>query len=137
MPLPYDTRDLLNIPADAFNGDAIAVLDIHGGRYGGHWVIDAFVVGTEESAGSIETCYDLDRNDLTKDAGYPGLAVDTAYVWLHDHVKKQGWRLLTWDNRNGSYGPDERPFFMAVRVAIGGTGFVPAPGVRYADEIAL
>ena len=137
MPLPYEVTSPLDVPASAFNPDGIAVISINGGRYGGHWVINAFVDVREESAGEIETTYDLRRSDLTKDDRYPDLAADTAYVWLHDHVKKHGWRLLMWENLNSQYGPDERPYFSTARAVIGNDKFVPAPGVRYADEIPV
>lgn len=135
MPLPHDVTMPLDISSDDFNSDAIAVIDFTGARYGGHWVINARVRGTKDSAGEIDTCYDLSRDDLTKQERYPNLAVDTALVWLSGEVKKRGWRLLTWDNLNEQYGPDERPFFMAAQAAIGSDAFEPVPGVTYADEI--
>lgn len=138
MPLPYDTSKNLDIPTSTFNDDGIAVIDIRGGRYGGHWVINAFVAGADErEAGSIETCYDLRRDDLTKDERYPNLAADTAYVWLHGEMKQRGWRLLAWENLNQHYPAGERPYFMAARAVIGSDKFVPAPGVKYADEMAV
>lgn len=137
MPLPYNTAHALEVPTEAFNADGIAVINISGGRYGGHWDINAFATGDDEPIGEIQTCYDLDRSDLTKDARYPDLAVDTAYVWLHDMVKTRGWRLLTWDSLNAGYGPNERPYFMAARALIGSEDFVSAPGVKYADEIPV
>ena len=142
MPLPYDTSKTLRIPTEAFNDNGIAVLDIHGGRYDGHWVIDAFIAGAnkrsdEPEIGGIETCYDLQRDDLTKDDRYPDLAVDTAYVWLNDEMKKLGWRLLAWDNFNGQQDPGMRPYYIAARVVIGSDKFVPSPGVKYADEMTV
>lgn len=125
MPLPYEVTTDLDIPADAFNADGIAIVNVQGGRYGGNWVIRAFVGTASEPAGEIESTYDLRRSDLTKDERYPDLAVDTVYVWLHDHVKKHAC----------SFGADERPFFIAARALIGSVEFVPAPGVKYADEI--
>lgn len=137
MPLHYDVEEELNIPAELFNADAIAVIDINGGRYGGDWVISASARTVDESLGQINTSHDRSHHDLTQDERYPDLAADTAYVWLHDHVKKHGWRLLTWECFNNQMGPDERPYFMSVRAAIGSDKFVPAPGVKYADEFPV
>lgn len=137
MPLHYDVEEELNIPAELFNADAIAIININGGRYGGDWVISASARGVDESLGQINTSHDRSRYDLTQDERYPDLAVDTAYVWLHDHVKKHGWRLLVWENFNSQIGPDERPYFAYARAVIGSDKFVPAPGVKYADEIPV
>lgn len=137
MPLPYNVNDALDIPAEAFNADGIAVIEIRGGRYGGDWVISASAGRADGTIGEIETCYDLSRDDLTKDERYPDLAVDTAYVWLHGEMKQRGWRLLAWENFNAHCGPDERPYFMAARAVVGSDKFVPAAGVKYADEIPV
>ena len=135
MPLPYGVTEPINIRAADFNPDHIAVLDISGGRYGGHWVITAFTANADGPVGRIDTCYDLDRADLTKDENYPRLAVDTALVWLNDETKYHGWRLLMWEGLNDQYGPAEKPYFMAARAVIGSEDFVPAEGVRYADDV--
>jgi hypothetical protein len=135
MPLHYEVETELTVPAEAFDANAIAVIDFNGGRYGGDWVISASTRCVDESLGEIHTSYDRSRYDLTKDVRYPNLAADTAYVWLHDFVKKLGWRLLSWDNFNSQMGPDERPYFVSVRAVIGSDKFVPAPGVKYADEL--
>lgn len=137
MPLHYDVEEELNIPNEAFNADAIAAIDINGSRYGGDWIISASTRCVDESLGEIHTSYDRSRCDLTQDERYSDLAADTAYVWLHDFVKKHGWRLLAWQNFNSQMGPDERPYFVSVRVLIGSDKFVPAPGVKYADEIPV
>ena len=135
MPLPYDVTEPLQLPRGHFNADAIAVITIQGGRYGGHWVINAFADDPNETVGRIDTCYDLQRADLTKDERYPQLATDTALIWLNDETKRRGWRLLTWDSFNDRYGPDEKPFFMAARALIGSENFVPSGGVQYLDDV--
>lgn len=135
MPLPYNTTESLQVPAGDFSQDAIAVLTLQGARYGGHWTIDAYTASPTESVGTIETCYDLKRADLTKEERYPQLAMDTALIWINDHVKRHGWRLLTWEGLNDKYGADERPFFILARALIGGAGFTPAEGVEYADDV--
>lgn len=134
MPLSYVLRTPLDVPAPAFNDNAIAVIEIRGSRYGGDWVITANAASAPEPLGKIETSYDMTRRDMTQDERYPDLAVDTAYVWLHDHVTKHGWRLLSWDNHNKRIPADEKPYFMAAQALIGSEDFVPAPGVKYADE---
>ena len=134
MPLPYTVTEPLNVPTAAFNSDGIAVLRVGGGRYGGDWVIDA-LDGGQAVWGSIETCYDLGRDDLTKDARYPDLALDSAFVWLNGEAKKRGWRLIFWESLNSGIPQDEKPYFTVARAMLASEHFVPMDGVTYADEL--
>jgi len=106
MPLAYTVdQPLQPIPVDQFNADGIAVVMVSGGRYGGQWVMDAYVDHDNPDAqpiGSIETTPD-DR---------PSMAVDTAYVWMNDphpgqHRQRVGRHRVRMDERRVDQGWNE------------------------------
>lgn len=106
MPLAYEERTPLTIPADAFADDDLARIVVQGGRYGGEWNLIASVLtpGSDpQPIGEIMTAAD-DR---------PEMAVDTAQVWLNDACGKAGLKLAHFESKNDSYGPAEAPFFAA------------------------
>ena len=112
MPLAYTVdQPLQPIPVDQFNADGIAVVMVSGGRYGGQWVMDAYVDHDNPDAqpiGSIETTPD-DR---------PSMAVDTAYVWMNDELTRAGMKIAGFKSLNAQYPPDQAPFFAAAQFLV-------------------
>jgi hypothetical protein len=107
MPLTCEVRETLTIPDDAFNEDGIAPLLVTGTRYGaGHWLLLALPLhGPHEKEHVGEIFTEKDER--------PGMAVDTAYIWVNDACVKAGMRVAHFANRCDAYGPDEKPFFAA------------------------
>jgi len=136
MPLPYETRKPLNLPATSFSGDGLAVLQVQGGRYGGDWVIS--VTDGQDSFGELEAHAPPGRKaELMRDPGYPDRAIETAFIWLLAQAQERGWRVVYWECLNGQYGPREVAYFCTARVIIANERFAPQPGVKYADEQTL
>lgn len=135
MPLPYEVHEALQVSTSSFNDDGLAVLMVHGGRYGGDWEINARLSSDDpsrEPRGSIGTSR---GRTSTKDERYPDLALDSAFVWLNDEAKKRGWRLVHWESLNDNFPSDQKPYFVLARALLANERFVPAEGVIYADEI--
>lgn len=110
MPLPYIVaKPLAPIPPDRFNADGLAGLIVAGGRYGGHWVLNASFT-PEEVIGTIETEQD-DR---------PSMAVDTAYVWINDEAARIGLKIVHFESMNDRYPPDQAPYFAAAQFILAG-----------------
>jgi hypothetical protein len=104
MPLQFQVVKPLVIPGDAYNADDVAVIVVTGGRYGGQWALNAIAThGSKKGCpiGEIET----ERDER------PSMALDTALVWVNDACAKARVKLVTWQNKNDQYGPDEAQFF--------------------------
>jgi hypothetical protein len=114
MPLAYDIRQPLVIPDAAFNKDGIATILIQGGRYGGEWVMNAIAL----DGGPIPDDAEVIGSIHTEKDERPGMAVDTAFVWVNDVCVKAGWKLAHVTNHNDKYGPSEAPFFAAASFLI-------------------
>lgn len=108
MPLAYEVTEPLTIPSAAFNKDGLAVLTAHGARYGGQWLISIFDNDPESKLGEIETVAD-DR---------PSMAVDTAYVFINDVCVKAGLKIVSFNNLNDRYPPDQAPFFALAQFVV-------------------
>jgi hypothetical protein len=111
MPLAYQEQQPLIIPDSAYNTDDIATILITGGRYGGQWQLNAIPMtpgGPGEPAGSILTAAD----------NRPGMAVDTALVWVNDAVARAGLKLAHFESKNDQYPPDQAPYFAAALALI-------------------
>jgi len=107
MPLAYETREPLSIPADAYNGDDIATILVQGGRYGGQWAMKAVAVVDGKP------CDVVIGEIFTNPDDRPDMAVDTAYVWVNDACVRAGVKLAHAQNMNGSYDAESAPYFAA------------------------
>lgn len=116
MPLDYTVKQALVIPDDAFT-DNIVVIIAHGGRYGGRWSVKAFKDAKGPVFGEILTARD-ER---------PGMAVDTALVWLNDYAVSNGLTLAHRENLNHNFPPDQAPYFALGRFVLER----PAPRKRW------
>jgi hypothetical protein len=106
MPLPYHVTDELDLTQLTYNSDDIATLIVTGGRYGGDWALNALAVTdgrpSETPIGSI----------MTDRPGHgPGMAFDTAYVWVNDACVKAGVKLAHGADKNDERPVEERPYF--------------------------
>ena len=105
MPLTYGVTEPLAIPADAYNADDVAVILVTGGRYGGQWALRAQPV---KDGKPTETCI---GEIFTEKDERPGMAVDTAYVWVNDACVRAGVKLAAVKDMNGSYDAESAPYF--------------------------
>jgi hypothetical protein len=140
MPLPIAVSEDLAVPGSMFNEDGLAVLMLSGGRYGGDWVIGvgSLPYGEHDPIGELRTAVDERRKqELLHDPGYPDRAIESAFIWLMDQAKRQGLRVVGFENMNSRYSESERPFFCLAQAVIASRAFEPAPGVTYADEMTL
>ncbi|MFD7980840.1 tyrosine-type recombinase/integrase [Streptomyces sp. NPDC059071] len=109
----------LAIPDSAFRDD-VAVLHLHGGRYG-----DAWVMGVQESASSPV----LGEVRLSPAPDQP-MAAHFGEEWLRGVCERQGLTVLSTEDLSHRYGPDQRPYFVLTRavVATPGGSWTPAGG---------
>ncbi|RAJ42802.1 site-specific recombinase XerD [Kitasatospora sp. SolWspMP-SS2h] len=97
----------LDLPEELFR-DGIAVVHLHGGRYGDRWV-----VGVQESAGGPV----FGRVEIAPAPEQP-LASWFARQWLAMHCEQQGMEVLSVEDMSDRYGPAEREHFVLSRVVL-------------------
>lgn len=135
MPLVYETRQPLDLSGLTFNADDVTVLLVSGASYSGHWALHAFPMPSRANAtpiGEVLTeatpayreLANLDgwpetrREAPRSDPRGPGLALDTAMVWVNDACVKAGYRLAATQDDSPSIPDDERPFRIVARFVI-------------------
>lgn len=123
MPLDHRTITPLEIPNAAFNADGLAVLLLRGTRETGTWVIQA-AAGGEVGLGQLQTLIP-EQGGFLDDPHYPDLAVETAFIWLNEQARRQGWRVVSWECLNAYYDPEERPLYCAARAVVVNRTFIP------------
>lgn len=111
--LGYEIVQPLNIPADNFSPQGIAVLLITGTCYGDCWVLNALPVysdGPRDTIiGSIET--DPAERD-------PERVLTAVRAWLEAYCEGTPFSLAVFESLNGQYGSREAPFFCSASAAI-------------------
>lgn len=111
--LTYQETRPLNIPADVFNADGIAVLSLDGCSYGGAWVLDAqpvYEAGlSRQVVGTIETGYAPRQ---------PERALTALRAWLEAYCEGAPFALVHFESLNDHYGPYAAPFFCSAQAAI-------------------
>ncbi|WP_409236709.1 tyrosine-type recombinase/integrase [Streptomyces sp. PA5.6] len=102
--LAYETRAALSIPDTLYNS-GVAVIYVHGARYGGKWLLGAQATAKGATLGEI----------MTAQSSNPDDAVATAGVWVAEHCERAGLELLKADNLNDQYSADQRPYVALAR----------------------
>ncbi|MFK0189806.1 tyrosine-type recombinase/integrase [Kitasatospora sp. NPDC090308] len=97
----------LDFPEELFR-DGIAVVHLHGGRYGDRWV-----VGVQESVGGPV----FGRVEISP-APEQSAASWFARQWLAMHCEQQGLEVLSAEDLSDRYGPAEREHFVLSRVVL-------------------
>jgi hypothetical protein len=135
MPLDHTTITPLEIPNAAFNADGLAVLLLRGTRETGTWVIQAGA-GGEVGLGQLQT-FIPEQGGFLDDPHYPDLAVETAFVWLNEQARRQGWRVVSWECLNAYYDPEQRPFYCAARAVVVNRTFIPVQNEQTLETLEL
>lgn len=111
--LAYTVIQPLNIPADCFSSQGLAVLLVTGGSYGGCWVMKALPVGMNNKPGP--PCGEIETIEAPRQ---PEHALSAVRAWFEDYCANTPFVLVHFQSLNERYGPDEAPFFSSAQVAV-------------------
>lgn len=96
----------LTIPDEAYNADDIATIVVTGTSYGGTWNMNA--ISTHLPPDDAKPIGDIEVDDAPR---RPDLALAAAHQWVRQSCAEAGLTLGHFSDLNGTYGPDEAPFF--------------------------
>ncbi|MFJ1839032.1 hypothetical protein ACIOJ9_34855 [Streptomyces sp. NPDC088175] len=104
--LPYEVIQALSVPEQAYNADDIATIVVTGESYGGAWGLSAISTHLPPDEATA-----IGRIETAEAPRRPDLALETAQEWIRSSCTEAGLVLGHFKDLNGTFGPDEAPFF--------------------------